>query len=119
MYFGASAEIFRRAKELRGRMTKTEKMLWEELRGKKLGGYKFRNQHPVAKFILDFYCHSKKLGIEIDGEVHNMKRQKFYDEDRTEILNDFGIKILRFTNKEVEQDIEKVKKEILKFCNRK
>jgi len=116
MNFGASPEIFIRAKELRKNMTKAEKLLWEELKGKKLGGYKFRNQHPISKFIIDFYCHNKRLGIEIDGAIHNTKGHKFYDNDRTGILNDFGIKILRFKNEEVFNDLEKVKSEILKIC---
>ena len=116
MNFGASPEIFIRAKELRKNMTKAEKLLWEELKGKKLGGYKFRNQHPISKFIIDFYCHKKRLGIEIDGAIHNTKGHKFYDNDRTGILNDFGITILRFKNEEVFNDLEKVKSEILKIC---
>lgn len=119
MYFGASAEIFRRAKELRLRMTDAEKKLWEELRSKKLGGFKFRNQHPVSKYILDFYCHKKRLGIELDGEIHNDKLQKFYDEDREANLKEFGISILRFKNEDVFGNIEEVKGKILKVCREK
>ncbi len=116
MNFGASPEIFIRAKELRKNMTKAEKLLWQELNGKKFGSYKFRNQHPISKFIIDFYCHKKRLGIEIDGAIQNTKGHKFNDNDRTGILNDFGITILRFKNEEVFNDLEKVKSEILKIC---
>ena len=117
MYFGASPEIFRRAKELRKNMTNAEKILWEELKDKKLGGLKFRNQHPISKYILDFYCHNKKIGIEIDGEIHNDKARKFYDTDRTENLYSFGIKIIIFKNEEIFNNIEDVKKKILSICN--
>ena len=57
MFFGASPEIFRRAQELRNKMTPAEKLLWEQLKGKKIFGMKFRRQHPLYSFIADFYCH--------------------------------------------------------------
>ena len=113
MFVGASPLIFQRAVELRNKMTEAEKILWEVLKSKKLGGYKFRRQHSILKFILDFYCHTAKLGIEIDGENHNLKDQKFYDDDRTEILKEFGIKIIRFQNVDIIENLEEVKLKIL------
>ena len=106
MFLGANPLIFQRAEVLRKKMTEAEKILWEVLKTKKLSGYKFRRQHPILKFILDFYCHESKLGIEIDGQVHNSKEQRFYDEDRTDILKEYGIKIIRFHNNEIIENLE-------------
>ncbi|HAQ37227.1 MAG TPA: hypothetical protein DCX89_09280 [Saprospirales bacterium] len=114
MFLGANALIFRRAEELRSRMTPPEKELWEVLKNKKLGGYKFRRQHPILKFILDFYCHEAKLGIELDGNIHEIPGQEIYDKERTEVLNEFGITIIRFQNDDILNDIERVKLDILK-----
>ncbi len=112
MHFGASRELFVRARELRVQMTESEQLLWEQLRDKKLDGYKFRRQHPIKKFILDFYCHSQKLGIEVDGGIHSNTVQKFYDEDRSYILLEIGIRIIRFSNSEVINDLDKVMEKI-------
>ena len=70
-YFGASATTKALAAEMRKNMTYAEKVLWQQLRNRKLDDLKFRRQHPVAIFILDFYCHEKKLAIEVDGGIHN------------------------------------------------
>jgi len=118
MFLGASPLVFQRAKELRKKMTETEKILWEVLKNKQLGGFKFRRQHPILKFILDFYCHEARLGIELDGKIHESCDQVFYDNDRTEILNEFGISILRFQNDDIINDIERVKLDILKELNK-
>jgi len=108
MHYGASAKIFEQAKILRNNMTKAEKLLWDYLSRKQLMGFKFRRQHPIADFIVDFYCHIAKLVIELDGEIHNNKEQKDYDKARTEELEEFGIKIIRFDNEEILKDIDKV-----------
>lgn len=118
MFLGANPLIFQRAEVLRKKMTEAEKILWEVLKTKKLSGYKFRRQHPILKFILDFYCHESKLGIEIDGQVHNSKEQRFYDEDRTDILKEYGIKIIRFHNNEIIENLEVVKLKILSELKR-
>jgi len=75
----ASAKIFQHAKALRRSSTEAEERLWVELRNKKLKGLKFRRQHPIDKWIVDFYCHEKKLVIELDGSVHNEKEIAEYD----------------------------------------
>ena len=111
--FGAKREIFENAKELRKNQTEAEKVLWELLRSRRCGGLKFRRQHPVKEFILDFYCHEYLLGIEVDGAVHENDLAKEYDLNRTAELESFGITILRFKNEEVLTNLSKVKGEIL------
>ena len=113
MHAGASPEIFRRAAMLRNNMTLTENILWEILRLKPLG-YKFRRQHPFGIYILDFYCHKCRLSIEIDGKSHDKNRQKIYDNKRTDFIESFGIKELRFKNSEIIDSKAKVVNTILK-----
>ncbi|MEQ8472500.1 MAG: N-6 DNA methylase [Marinoscillum sp.] len=106
-------------KELRNNATPAEAKLWTMISGKKLDGRKFRRQHSVGNYILDFYCPSENLAIEMDGEVHNNATQAEYDRERDLFLNHYGIKVLRFENKEVfdhpEQLLEEVKKEFRWF----
>lgn len=113
LFYGASQLIHARAKELRKRMTPAEKILWEKLRGKSLGELKFRRQHPISKYIVDFYCHSEKLVIELDGSVHDLLDQKEYDSGREFELSELGLKIIRFTNEEVIDSSDEVLKRIL------
>ncbi len=85
-------------KFLRANETKAEKALWHELRNKILG-YKFRRQHIIDVFIVDFVCILKKLVIEVDGKNHLCTKE--YDDARTEFLNSEGFEVIRFTNEEV------------------
>ena len=78
MFYGAKRKIFERAKELRENMTDAEKILWTRLKSNQLG-VRFKSQHPINIFIVDFYCHKYKLVIEVDGDYH--KEQKDYDEE--------------------------------------
>jgi very-short-patch-repair endonuclease len=110
--FGAKREIFENARELRKSQTEAEKALWEVLRSRKCGGLKFRRQHPVKEFIIDFYCHEYLLGVEVDGSVHDNDSAKEYDQNRTAELENLGITILRFKNEEVLTDLLKVLTEI-------
>ena len=112
MWKGASPLIFLRAKHLRDNMTETEILLWEELKNKKLLNYKFRRQHPIGNFIVDFYCHKLKLVIEVDGAYHNHFKQIELDNDRSEILEFQDLKIIRFTNDEIMNNISCVIQEI-------
>ena len=112
MFYGASPKVFELAKELRDRLTESEKILWEKLRLKRLNGYRFKSQHPVAGFIADFYCHKAKLVIEIDGVYHNSKSQSEYDANRSSVISEFGIKIIRFRNEDVTDRIDFVLEEI-------
>ncbi len=105
-----SPEKIKRAKELRKNMTPAEKILWEQLRAKRFHNLKFRRQQIIEGFIVDFYCHSLGLVIEVDGEIHN--KQKVYDTERDKILSTKELHILRFTNKQVTENIEAVLKAI-------
>ena len=100
LFYGANKEIQERAKCLRRNLTISENILWRKIKNKKLG-YKFRRQHPIDIFIADFYCHEKKLVIEVDGEIHNNEQNKEYDINRTAELERFDIKVIRFSNDEV------------------
>ena len=110
--FGAKREVFENARELRQNETEAEKVLWSNLRSRRCSGLKFRRQHPVKEFILDFYCHEYLLGIEIDGSVHENDVAKEYDLNRTAELEFLGITIIRFKNEEVLTDLSEVLTEI-------
>lgn len=95
---------FRR--ELRKRLTPAEASLWKALQGSKFKGRKFRRQHSVGPFILDFFCVPERLAVEHYGNVHFNERQAVYDRERTAYLNTHGIKVLRFENLLVFQELE-------------
>ena len=100
-----------KAKEMRHEPTKAEKDLWECLRDRKIG-YKIRRQHIVNGYIADFICIEKNVIIEVDGGIHETKEQKEQDKFRTEILNNNGFLVIRFTNKEVLENPYEVAKKI-------
>ncbi len=112
MYKGAPPDSFAKAKFLRDNMTDAEKSLWERLKDNKFKGFKFRRQHPIHIYIVDFYCHKLKLIIEIDGGYHDSKEQKLLDAERSEILKFQELEIIRFTNDEVLGHIEFVMRKI-------
>lgn len=114
MFYNAKADIFAKAEFLRNNMTEAETLLWSKLRNNQLG-VRFKAQHPIDIFIADFYCHKLKLVLEIDGEIH--KLNKDYDEGRTAELGYLEIRVIRFTNEEIENNMELVLcriKEIIK-----
>jgi very-short-patch-repair endonuclease len=111
MHYGASKTIFQYAEALRKNMTGSEKVVWEKLCKNQLGA-RIRRQHPIWKYIADYYCHELKLIIEIDGEIHLSKEIKEYDINRDVTLTEYGIEIMRFTNDEVINGIDKVIGEI-------
>ena len=88
---------------LRKETTPAEELLWRELRGQKLAGLKFRRQHPVGRFIVDFYSSASHLVVELDGGIHNNNRDQ--DESRSELLRSYGYKVLRFQNDQVLNEI--------------
>ena len=88
-------------KELRSSLTPAEAKLWSMIKGSKLQGRKFRRQHSFSGYILDFYCSSEKLAIELDGDVHFTENAQQYDYERKLLLQYFGIKVIRFDNKYV------------------
>ncbi len=112
IHFGAFPETFRLAKQLRQSMTMAEKVVWQELRSRFLSEFKFRRQHPIREFIVDFICGEKGLVIEIDGGIHQGLEVKARDENRTAELERMGLKVIRFTNDEVLNDIKTVKQKI-------
>ena len=102
--------VIQLARDMRNNMTDAEKMLWSRLRKKQVCGLKFRSQHPVHRYILDFYCNEKLLAIELNGEIHKKKYE--YDDFRDDFMCSLGIKTLRFSNQEVLYDIDAVIKKI-------
>ena len=104
------------ARELRKPQTPAEATLWKHLRNRNLE-YKFRRQHAIGFFIIDFYCAEVKLCIEIDGDTHLTKEQQEYDAARTEYLESLGRKVIRFTNDDVRFNIQAVVQQIIDSCN--
>ncbi len=102
------------AKNMRKGHTDAEKMLWEQLRDSKLG-VKFRRQHPVDAYIVDFIALQEKLVVEVDGGYHEDKEQKEYDDNRTKILNGIGFTVIRFSNEEVLANVYSVRDAIKKI----
>jgi len=91
-------------------MTPSENILWDHIRKKRLSGIIFRRQHPISQFIVDFYCHEAKLVIEIDGDIHENQENKEYDENRTFELEKLGLKVIRFKNEMITDNINEVLK---------
>jgi very-short-patch-repair endonuclease len=110
--------VLLRARELRHPQTPAEATLWQHLRGRNLG-YKFRRQHPIDRFIIDFYCAKAKLCIEIDGSSHFEAEQEEYDKVRTEILEELGYQVIRFTNNDVRYNIHAVVDEIVRVVEQR
>jgi very-short-patch-repair endonuclease len=96
------------AQSLRHQSTKAESILWRALRNRKLDGYKFRRQHPYKQFVFDFFCARHSLIIEIDGPIHLPNSRKERDKIRDERLQNDGFLILRFTNREIEDNLQEV-----------
>jgi len=101
-------------KDLRLKPTSAEAVLWDKLRKHQLEGRKFRRQHSVGNYILDFYCASEKLAVELDGKGHNESDQTEYDNERDSILTASGIKVLRFENRIVLENPDKLLNEVKK-----
>ena len=105
------------SRELRKSMTKAETHFWNAVRNKKLFGLKFRRQQIIAGFVVDFYCNSIRLCVEIDGDVHNLAEQKEYDEEKDKKIKYHDLRVLRLTNDEVMNDFEKVIQKIENLFN--
>jgi very-short-patch-repair endonuclease len=113
----ASDPVQKRAKELRQTMTPAERILWERLRNRQLAGLKFRRQHPVGTSIVDFYCAEVRLVIEVDGGVHLGQAEA--DANRSRELEIQGYRVIRFTNEQIEADLEGVLSVIQAACHSK
>ena len=111
------------ARKLRKNSTNAENVFWQAVRNRKVCGKKFLRQHPITFvddgqkrfFVTDFYCHECKLAVELDGVIHD--KQKEYDQSRSFILNQRGVRVVRFKNNEVENNPEKVLKKLVNFLN--
>lgn len=117
MHRGAIKPLYQKARELRNNATHAETILWGYLKTKPLS-YKFRRQYPYCIYIPDFYCHSLKLVIEVDGTIHHLPEVKQNDEKREEHLRKDGLVILRFTNKEIIDGPETVLQTIEEFLRK-
>ena len=106
-------------KSLRSHSTPAEAALWRALKGSQAGGYKFRRQHGIGPYVMDFYCPSLRLCVELDGEVHRLPGVYEHDEERTRFLNDNGITVMRFENKIVWSNMQGIVDAILKFAEEK
>jgi very-short-patch-repair endonuclease len=118
MYFGATPDVFKKAKELRKNETEAEKILWEKLNRNQILGLQFRRQHPIDRFIADFYCAKIKLVVEVDGSIHELPENLDYDIGRSEIMNDFGITVIRFSNEQIINEIDTTIKKIEKIIKK-
>ncbi|MEK6154596.1 endonuclease domain-containing protein [Flavobacteriaceae bacterium 3-367] len=104
-------------KELRNNLTPAEAYLWNYLKGRQRQGRKFRRQHGIENFIVDFYCYEEKLVIELDGEVHNHPDRIIYDAKRSKRLMQLGNTVLRFENKMVFENLSSVLNKIAEHFN--
>ena len=98
-------EKLQHAKELRREMTPAEKLLWQEVRAKKLG-VRFRRQQVIQGFIVDFYCHKAALVVEVDGDIHDLQKEE--DERREKVLAEMGLRVVQFGNDEVVRNVSAV-----------
>lgn len=96
-------------------MTEAESLLWSKIRRKQLKGYQFYRQKPIKNFIVDFYCPKANLVIELDGGQHYNDAMKIKDEQRDKILKSMGLKVLRFSDREVFENKEEVMEKIWKY----
>jgi very-short-patch-repair endonuclease len=117
MFYGAKPKLFIFAREMRKLHTEAEKQLWKELKKFRDQGVIFRRQHPIDIFIADFYCHTLKLVIEVDGGIHETPDSIDYDIGRSAELDKYGITVIRFKNEEVISDTKKVLTQINEFIS--
>ena len=101
-------DIQERARVMRKNPTPAERILWRRLRRKQIGGFHFRRQHPISRFIVDFYCAAARLVIEIDGSIHDAAEQREYDAARQAHLEEIGLRVLRFSNAQVIRETDAV-----------
>jgi very-short-patch-repair endonuclease len=94
------------ARDLRARETPVEDILWEELRGRRLDGLKFRRQHPIGPFVVDFCCTEGRLAIELDGGIHAEQQEQ--DAEREAILATAGYRVIRFPNQSIRENLPDV-----------
>lgn len=112
-------QVFNKAEEkpkrrmLRKNMPQAEILLWSKLKDKGLKGYKFRRQYSIDRFVVDFYCPKVKLAVEVDGDSHFVEGTDICDRERQSIIESYGITFLRFTNREIYENIDGVLEKIM------
>ncbi len=109
-----SPTLWETAKLLRRRMTLEERVLWQHLRAKRLGGLRFRRQQIIGRYVVDFYCHAARLVVELDGAAHAYQVKQ--DQERDAFLSARGLRILRFKNRQVREDLTRVLAQIEEEC---
>jgi very-short-patch-repair endonuclease len=109
-----SSTMWQTAKELRRNMTEEEKILWQHLRANRLGGFHFRRQQIIGKYVVDFYCHAASLVVELDGGIHVKQVER--DKERDEELIARGLEILRFKNEQVRHELANMLAQIADAC---
>ena len=107
------------ARQLRNNSTKSEIILWKQLKGKRMRGYDFHRQKPIDQYILDFFCHELMLGIEVDGYSHQLEDIQKKDAIKEKRLKELGIYVMRFTDDQVMKDLGNILREIDDFVDRK
>src|SRR5688572_12398153 len=107
-----TSKIVEAARHLRQELTPAEAILWAALRGRRVAGLKFRRQHPYDRFVLDFFCVEHQLEVEVDGGIHTNPQQAAHDAERTKFLEEKGMRVLRFSNREVEHNLADVMHQI-------
>lgn len=112
-------ELTKRRKELRNKPTQAEEFLWGYIKNRQLDGRKFRRQHSIDRFVVDFYCPEERLVVELDEQVHFTEEGMKYDKERTKHIEKRFIKIIRFENQEVLYGIDNVLNEIRKHFKTK
>ncbi len=105
-------DIKERARHMRKHPTQAEDALWQRLRKRQVKGLRFRRQHSIGPFIVDFYCFEARLVLEIDGEIHEEPGQMEYDKERQHYLESLGLRVLRFSNIQVLDQADSVLKAI-------
>jgi very-short-patch-repair endonuclease len=110
------ANLLKRARDMRQEPAPSEMKIWQRLRNRQLGGFKFRRQTPLPPFIADFYCAQLGLIVELDGDSH--AEREIYDAERTKRLERNGLHVIRFLNIDVQMHLDNVLEEILYECER-
>lgn len=114
--FNKSSEKEKR-RNLRKNLSPIETKLWHRFKGRQIGGYKFRRQYSIGRYVDDFYCPKVKLALELDGRTHDENDEvRIYDKKRQEYIESFGVKFLRFSNWEIIENIEGVLDRVLSVC---
>ena len=105
------------AKTMRTNATDAESLMWQLLRAKRFMNLKFRRQHVMAPYIVDFYCHELGLVLELDGSQHNKEDGRAYDAERTKFLEALGLKVVRYRNYEVLEQTDVVLEDLWNICS--